>query len=306
MSDSVSYRSIQPNRLSTILAIALGMFAALIWGAWPVISKLSLDHNLTAYDLAAFRVGIAGVILLPIVIKKGTGGIGLPRAFILSCGAGAPYLLFAAGGLNFSTAGHFGVIAPSCMLITSTIGGWLLFGDRPDGFRLAGLAAILSGVALIGWKAFSSFDDGQWIGDSMFVLAGILWATYTLGSRVWPLDSLHVTALVATISMVLYLPFYFLFFETNLLETPLLVLALHGGFQGVLNAILALLFYTKVVALLGAARGAVFATTVPGIAVILAYPVLGEVPTSMEIVGVASVSVGMILALGLIRRKKIG
>jgi|ETNmetMinimDraft_4_1059912.scaffolds.fasta_scaffold43844_1 drug/metabolite transporter (DMT)-like permease len=303
MSDATTTNTDSHDKLSMLMAIALGLTAAFIWGAWPVISKLSIDHTLSAYDLTAFRVGIAGIILLPLIFKNGTGGLGLLRAFILSFGAGAPYMLLAAGGLNYSTAGHFGVIAPSCMLLTSTIGSWFLFGDRPSAFRLIGLAAILAGVSLIGWKAFSVLEERQWIGDLMFAGAGVLWAGYTLGTRAWSVTPLQATALVPTVSAVFYLPYYFLFVDTKVLATPPLELALHAGFQGILNAILALLIYTKVVSILGAARGAVFATTVPGIAVILAFPVLGEVPTSMEITGVVAVSAGMVLAIGLIKRK---
>ena len=303
MADQAISTTQSHKNVSMVLAVFLGLTAALIWGAWPVISKLSINHTLSAYDLTLFRVGIAGVILLPIILKNGTGGLGLPRAFLLSCGAGAPYMLFAAGGLNYSTAGHFGVVAPSCMLMTSTIGAWFLFGDRPSSFRLIGLAAIFAGVTLIGWKAFAVLEEGQWIGDLMFAAAGVLWAGYTLGTRAWSVSPLQATSLVPTMSMVFYVPYYFLFVETDMWETPPLELALHAGFQGILNAILALVFYTKVVSILGAARGAVFATTVPGIAVILAFPVLGEVPTIMELTGVAAVSAGMVLAIGLIKSK---
>ena len=103
--------------------------------------------------------------------------------------------------------------------------------------------------------------------------------------------------------MVLYLPLYFLFGDPQVFTAPLEEILFQGIFQGFGSAILALLFYTKAVALLGASRGAVFAALVPGIAVILALPVLGEVPTIVEIVGVCVVTVGMVAALGLIKFK---
>jgi drug/metabolite transporter (DMT)-like permease len=70
-------------------------------------------------------------------------------------------------------------------------------------------------------------------------------------------------------------------------------------FQGVLSAIVALLFYTRAVAILGAARGAVFAALVPTFSLLLAIPLLGETPTQLQLVGVLLATAGMMFALGL-------
>ena len=67
-------------------------------------------------------------------------------------------------------------------------------------------------------------------------------------------------------------------------------------------SVLALLFFTRAVAILGASQGAIFTALIPGLTVLLAFPLLGEVPTWRELVGVVAVTGGMILALGLLRR----
>ena len=54
-------------------------------------------------------------------------------------------------------------------------------------------------------------------------------------------------------------------------------------------------------AILGAARGAIFAALVPAVALLLAYPVLGEVPGVLELFGVTLVVLGMLQALGLLK-----
>ena len=51
------------------------------------------------------------------------------------------------------------------------------------------------------------------------------------------------------------------------------------------------------VAALGAARGALFAALVPGLATALALPFLGETPTLPELGGLAIVTVAMAVAL---------
>jgi drug/metabolite transporter (DMT)-like permease len=70
-------------------------------------------------------------------------------------------------------------------------------------------------------------------------------------------------------------------------------------FQGLLSAVVALLFYTRAVAILGAARGAVFAALVPSFSLLLAIPMLHEIPTRLQLAGVVLVTAGMMFALGL-------
>ena len=286
-------------------AVLYGLVAALIWGAWPVISAVGIRQSLAGSDIAALRFLVAGLVLLPLVIRRGHGGLGWGRALIISLCAGAPYVMTSAGGLAYAPAGQGGIITPSCTLIFTTLGGWLLLGDRPPRQRLIGVAIILAGVALIGAPAFTGETFGgeaggsqQWKGHLLFVAGGFLWASYTLTSRAWQVDPLQATALVSVLSLALYGPVYLAFAGPRLLEAPLAEIAGQALFQGLFAAILALLCYTRAVAILGAGRGAVFATLVPAIALILAYPLLGEVPGWRELLGGGLVTLGMITALG--------
>ena len=43
-----------------------------------------------------------------------------------------------------------------------------------------------------------------------------MWATYTISSKAWKVEALHATAIVCTLSCVLYLPIYFLFLPSNI------------------------------------------------------------------------------------------
>ncbi|WP_421783403.1 DMT family transporter [Kiloniella litopenaei] len=298
-------QALKAEQSTITMGIIYGLMAALLWGAWPVVSSLGLQNQtLTPYDITALRFGVAGIILLPLILKRGFKGIGLPGSLLFAFGAGAPYLLFTVTGLKFAPASHMGIIAPSCMLTLSTIGGWFILGDRPDRNRLLGLGVIILGVALLGWSGLAMAGDNQWIGHLMFMAGGGCWATYTVSSKYFKADPLHATALVSVLSMVIYLPLYFTFGDPQIFVAPMEETLFQAVFQGIGSAVLALLFYTKAVALLGAAKGAVFAALVPGIAVILALPVLGEEPTTIEIVGVSIVTIGMVGALGLIKARK--
>jgi drug/metabolite transporter (DMT)-like permease len=281
--------------------ISFGLATAIIWGNWPVLSRFGVQQNLLAVDVAMLRFLVSGLIMLPLVLRRGHGGLGWGRALVLAVGAGAPYALVTIIGFSYAPAGHGGLIIPSVMLTCSTLGGWLLLKDRPNRKRLVGLAIVLSGVVVIG-SAGAMAGDGfsmLWLGHILFASGGMLWAVYTVFSRKWGADPLHATALVSVLSLVLFGPIYLMMQGTAVLQAPIEELLLQGVAQGLVAAVLALICYTKTVAVLGAGRAALFAALVPGFSALFAYPILGEVPTTRHLLGLALVSGGMVLALGI-------
>lgn len=66
---------------------------------------------------------------------------------------------------------------------------------------------------------------------------------------------------------------------------------------------IALLLYSKAVAVLGAAKGAIFGALVPTFALLLAIPIPNEIPTMFRLLGLVLVTLGMLLALELFNRK---
>jgi drug/metabolite transporter (DMT)-like permease len=293
----VTTRAAEPSLLA---GAAYGTSASLIWAGFPAVTKLAMaSHSLTAFDVTALRFGVAGLILAPIFLRRGIGGLRWPAVLLLVCGAGAPYVLLTAGGLAFAPAGHMGVITPSCMLLTTTLGSWLLLKDELPAGRVAGAAIILVGLALLGWDGVDNHGALTWLGDSMFLAGGIFWAGYTIGSRYWAVEPFQATVLVAVLSMALYLPGYAWFAGASIAAAPWSEILIQAVFQGVLSAVVALICYTRAVKLLGAARGSVFAALVPSLSLLVAIPALHEIPTPLQIGGALLVTAGMVLALGL-------
>ncbi len=254
---------------------------------------------LDAWDVTALRFGVAGLVLLPLFLRRGLNGLRIGRALLLACGAGAPYVLLTAGGLAFAPAGHMGVMTPSCMLLCSTLGSRLILKDTLNAGRVLGVLAIFCGLVAMGWDGLANHGADTWLGDAMFLVGGLFWATYTVASRAWRVDPLPTTAVVAVLSLAGYLPPYFWFAGAKLATAPWHELLLQGVFQGLLSAVVALLLYTRAVTILGAARGAVFAALTPGVSLLLALPLLHEIPTRLQLAGVVLVTAGMVFALGL-------
>jgi drug/metabolite transporter (DMT)-like permease len=112
------------------------------------------------------------------------------------------------------------------------------------------------------------------------------------------IDPLHAAALVATGSLVIYLPLYIALRGTHLKEAPLADVAVQALFQGILVTIVSLLLYGRAIAILGASAGAAFAALVPVLSASFAMPLLGEWPSETDWVGIAAIAAGVYLASG--------
>ncbi len=107
------------------------------------------------------------------------------------------------------------------MLIFSSLGSWLWLGDRLSARRLFGIVAIIAGMRVIGWEGLTGGGGERvWVGDTMFVVAGLFWACYTVASRYWSVEPLQAITIVSVFSMVLYVPAYFLFAEPGIGAAP--------------------------------------------------------------------------------------
>lgn len=285
------------------LGMLFGVLASLIWGSWPVISKVATTQALSPIDIASLRFTIAGTILLPVLAyKKVRLRLILTKGIFLAIGAGAPYVLLGTYGIELSSSAHFGAIAPSSMLVFSSFGSVLFFKEKLAFSRCMGITAIIVGVMVVGIVNFNHLNQEIILGDLMFVGCGALWASFTLFSKYWQLNSWVATAMVSVVSGAICAPFTLEVIKNN----PIELLIYHGVYQGILVAIIALYCYSKSVVILGAARGAIFASLVPPVSLFLSYIVLDELMTANEIIGSVIICVGMSLALGVIKLNRSG
>src|SRR5215471_9885421 len=103
---------------ATYLRGSLFAFAAVsIWAGWSAMTRLAVTTSLDAWDIPALRFGVAGLLLSPIVMRRGValdrlGWLGLTGLIV---GTGAPYALIVALGLRFAPAYDAGALNPGCM-----------------------------------------------------------------------------------------------------------------------------------------------------------------------------------------------
>ena len=177
------------------------------------------------------------------------------------------------------------------------LGAWVLH-ERMTARRLAGIAIVLGGLALLSGLEASSLTLRAAIGDIMFVAAGTLWAGFGIVLRQHRLDPLLATAVISFSALLTYVPAYLLITGgAGLMRVAPEVLWIEVLVQGVIAGVGTLYAYAKMVSLLGPSRAAVFPALAPGLAALMAWPVLGHVPMAFEAAGLLVAMAGLIIAV---------
>lgn len=268
-----------------------------IWAGWVVVMRLGVTTNLAAPDIAAIRFAVAGLLLLPVVLRRGLaldrlGGIGFVA---LVAGGGVPFVLTVGAGVRFAPASHAGALVHGVFPFFVALLAWTILKEPFSRMRLFGFALMLVGVAAIAGLAVLAAGRAESIGHLFFVCAALLWACYTVAMRRARLDGLHAAAIVSVVTMVVYLPVYAMFLPNGLADAPLADIVFQAFYQGVLTMIVSLVLYGWAVSMLGASGAAAFGALGPVIAALIAIPVLGEFPTPIVWGGIFLICVGVYL-----------
>jgi drug/metabolite transporter (DMT)-like permease len=278
-----------------------GIFAILLvigfYATNLIATRYSVLNGLTSLDLVALRYGVAGVVLMPYFCRLGLrdlGGIGWLKGICLCCLAGAPYMVVFFYGLSFAPAAHGAVLNPG--IVPSVVFLSMVFLGRQS-FSLSralSLLLIVLGLMLVTRSSFST--RGQVLfGDILLFITGISWGLFTLFAKLWELRPMQAAAVVSVISL-LYLPPYLVFYHRGFESASLTHVMSQAIFQGLVNSIAILYLLTYAVHKLGAQLTALFSPLVPVLTTLLAVPLLGEIPNTVQWTGVIVVVLGMLSA----------
>ncbi|WP_396331856.1 DMT family transporter [Burkholderia anthina] len=278
-----------------LTGIGYGLLAALIWGGFPVVTRLGVTHAaLDAFDIAFIRFAVSGTLLLPVVLRRGVRTLHPTAIVLMVIGAGAPYILTVAAALSRAPVGYFALTPGSMIAFTAVLGRWIA-RETLSAARIAGIATILAGMALATSDALSGAIGP--LAVALFVLGGLLWAVYNVTTKHAAAGALHATAIVSVGSALLYCPLYLVVRGGAVLHAPVAAIATQAIYQGVLMSVLALYCFSRAVVALGPAIGATFAALMPLLATLEAALLLGERPHATALAGIAVVTAGMIVSL---------
>jgi drug/metabolite transporter (DMT)-like permease len=278
---------------------ACGLGAVLIWSGWIVVARWGLRSSLTPWDIAAIRFGVAGLLMIPLVVVRGivVDRLGWGGLAAIVFGGAAPVLL-ANWGLLFAPAAHAGALFPGVMPLMVALLAAAVLGEPFTATKRLGFALILPGVLVIVLAAGGELGSVQNLGHILFLCAGLAWAFYTVAMRRARLDGLHAAALSAVGSMLLYLPIYAVLPATAIGRAPWFDILLQAFVQGILTAIISLMLYGKAVSILGASSGAAFAALCPAMTALMAIPILGEWPQKLDWAAIVLISAGVYIVSG--------
>jgi drug/metabolite transporter (DMT)-like permease len=282
---------------------ACGLAAAAIWASQSAITRFAVTTKFDPWDIALFRFGLAGLLLAPVVARRGLARdrLGCLGLVTLIAGAGAPYVLVAAGALRLAPAAELSALNPGCIPLFVAAIAFAFARETVSFEQRAGLALIVAGAVLL--IAANATDAASWstsrsFGAALALLAALMWAVFTMIMRRADLDPLHAAALVSVGSLAIYLPVYLAWRGTALARAPLADLTIQAVFQGVLVTIVSLVLYGRAIAILGAAGGAAFGALVPALAALIAIPLLAEWPSATDWLAIVLISAGVYLASG--------
>lgn len=280
--------------------VLCGLVVALIWSSWSVATRFAVTTSLGPHDVTFLRFGVSGLLLWPILMRKGLGlqQLGLGQLLVMVFGAGVPFMLLGSIGMQFAPASHVATLMIGTMPIWVALLSSLLFGDRFTGQQLSGIGTVIAGVLCIGGYALiANRTSGEWRGDLLFLLAGLFFASFTVTQRRSGISPWHATALVNCLSALLFAPIYFFWLKPRIFTAPVGEVAFQVVAQGIVVAILGMFFYTEAVRRLGAPRAAIFGSLAPALAVLIGAVFLQEVPAWLTLVGIGLVMCGVALVV---------
>jgi drug/metabolite transporter (DMT)-like permease len=292
--------------------IELGMLS-LLWGAAYLFTRSAVPE-FGPVTLIALRMGIAAVLLLPVLAMRG----GLP---VLRRHAA----LFALQGTAF-TALSFVLIAWSALTLSAgltavlnatapmfgAIVAWLWLGERIGGWRRVGLLVGMAGVAVLLWGRMSLRMDASSVAVGWAVLAGLgsslIWGVSANFARVRMsgIDPLAMTVGTMLAAALALAPLAWAEWQGAWGEPRVALPGLRAWaeavFLGVASSGLGMLMYFRLLREVGTVPTMSVTFLNPVVAIVSGALYLGEAITLQTVAGSAVVLAGTALAVGLLPR----
>lgn len=275
------------------------IFLAAVWGASFMLMRIGVPE-FGAYAFGGLRVGIASLVLLPILLKANAlkefkqhwlllSGVG-----ILS--TGLPFMLFAFAAYEL-TAGTASVINASTPMITGVI-AHCFFKEYLSKQQFIGLLIGMLGVSVL------MFDGLQYEGISpvYFLAALAACLCYALGSNISKTYLSHISSTtiassgllaagLATLPLVIYyFPDHSIFEISTAAWLSVVIIALFS------TAIATVMFY-KLIKVLDATRTVSITLLIPLFGIFWGVVLLDEVVTRNMMIGTAIILLGTSLAI---------
>jgi drug/metabolite transporter (DMT)-like permease len=285
-------------RNETVIGVIAGMFVLLIFAGTLVVSRVGATNTLTVYDVAGLRFGVGMVCAAPFLVRVKPVNLTWWRAIVLAVLAGALFVILLVGGFIFAPVAHGGIVVNGGMPVFAALFSWFIFGEGLGRWRIAGVVLIVAGVAATGWDALEFGVPGQWRGHLLFLGAAACNSGFLTAVRGWRIGALESLMAVLGLNALIYLPIWWLFLPSTLTAAPWQEIALQGVYQGLIAAFIAGTMIAYAARTLGSTRQSAIMSGAPALALLMAIPLLGEIPSWISVTGVVIVTAGILITLG--------
>lgn len=196
-----------------------------------------------------------------------------------------------------STTAANALLMLSLIPVATLFGSALLWRERPTKGQIGGAAISVIGAAVLITRGDVAgiLQHGLNTGDLWMLIGVVIWSTYTLLLRRCPADLPPLVILTASAAAALALmaPPLLLLAPTPvaIFASPAVLVSI--GYIAVFASVIGFQLWLRGVAGLGPARAGQFLHLMPVFGAILAFVVLGEVPTPVQIAGAVLVLSGL-------------
>ncbi len=305
------------------VGIASAVVTILIWTSFIVVARAMALKSLTSLDIVLCRIVGAALLLLPwgfFMVRKmrlenpqaetslWISPLPLKQTVLLGLFGGVGYAILAYSAFTFAPAAHGSVLMPGLLPLSTALLSVLLLGEVLNKGRKLGLLLIACGGLLVGGasiiQAYTDSASGSsvWKGDVLFVCASSCWAFYTVLCRKHRLEAVPTTIAVIVFCVLSYLPLYALLVlsgmvASKLATAPLWEIVFQTFYQGMGSVVISGIAFTQMIRYFGPVRSTMLTAIVPGLSALGAVFFLGEPLGINLIMGLALVTLGIIVGV---------
>lgn len=271
-----------------------------LWGASFLFTRIAAPE-FGAIVLMAVRVGLAAMVLVPLVLRRRQLGQVLQhwRAIALMgvLHYALPFSLFAYSLLTLS-AGYASVINASAPLMTGLI-GWLWLRERLNPSRVTGLVVGVAGVVPLVWEKLAVGSGSVTLAVCASLLAAFCYglAAVLARKKLAGVDPAAIAGGSMVAATIVLLPLSFLLWPVS---EPSLAAWSMAAVLGTACTAGAFVLYFRLIAQIGPSRAITVTFLIPVFAVLFGAVFLDEHITASIIGGGLVVALGTALSTGLV------
>lgn len=295
-------KSLDTPASQKLLGLGAALMMVFVWSGYFLSLRAGAVTPVSTYEIGLLRFGLPGLVLLPVFIRSLKQIRSVPVIYLLGMivGGGLPFFWLGAMGMQMGQVAEGSTLIPGVAPLFVTMMAVLVFHQPLSRWRLAGLTLILSGViAFVANSVAGNTDVGAIV---LFLSASFLWALFALSIRQCGLSPLVAASTVAVpTACALLLGGLVIQPELGWFQLSLQQQLGQLVAQGIGAGLISGLLFAFAISRMGAEVTSAIGSLTPVAASAIAYLWFGEEVTLMIVGGIALISLGVVLASGLIK-----